>query len=266
MPRIVGDSKTYPLDLEVTLGLEDPKPLGKIRVDAPSISTIAKVFDTKSGALTGWAFKTGLEGVLELSKQGIDVRGWSYQQLYGAMKEIGHTPYIRRGKAAARGNEAHELLELLATGVELETAQAYKEQVSEEAAGYCAAVWDWWFTNIPTTVVCEEQVWGIHPKPFAGTLDFLGWRDDGHLVLTDLKTSKDVFPEHVIQIAGYESGLHQSRPDLEPRDGFSIVLAREDGSWQEIEVPLVSEAWDAAVNAWYATELLGSILHPQKGE
>lgn len=277
MARIVGDSKTYSLRLDVTLTNANPtygggKGLGSVEVDAASISTIAKVFDTKSAALVGWSFKKALEGVQHLVAEGAELKGWDYKQLYGAMKVIGSTPYQVRGKAAARGNDAHDVLERLAGGEVVEDVEKHVHmKLADDVKGYALAVIDWWKKNKPQTLLCEEQVYGLWPRPYAGTLDFVGSREGlpgqasvARVVLTDLKTSKDVFPEHILQVTGYEEGLKQSWPFLPPRDDHSILLAREDGTWNEIFIPMVPDAWEAAVAGWYATELLGSVLSKEK--
>jgi hypothetical protein len=260
MGRIAGDSSTYAVRATIEIGTrsEDgrftPRQARALDLDLVSASTVAKIL-SKGDALTAWSFNVAVEGLELLALSGKDTRRMTVFELKEALTEIGMTPFVKRGKASDRGNAAHDVAERLGRGespsrlaeeVELAKYDDNKE-LDEEIRGYCRGALKWWNDNQPIIpVIVEEPLAAItgvgpdgRPRGFAGTLDLLADRQitleqptalgDTQVwgsVLTDFKTSKDVYAEHVIQLSGYDIGVRWLgyQPDL-----HSVVNFKADG-------------------------------------
>lgn len=245
MPRIAGDSRHY--KAQVTVRLVDDQ--GEVKwinnrdLDLISVSTAAKVID-KSDVLIAWAYNSGLEGMLALAEAEIDLSAKDLAWAKAAMKRAGYSPFVKRGRAAERGSKAHEVVEevLRYQDKDEDVLQDIRSIESEEIRGYCMAAFDF-ATFIRDTekaeiLLIEEPIVSLR-WDFAGTLDLYARRfatgfTGGKPVLSDVKTSKNVYPEMAIQLGGYALGLEEL--GFEPPEDGSIVLLRPDGSWEEVIV------------------------------
>lgn len=113
----------------------------------------------------------------------------------GLVNYLKSVPWSLRDKAAARGNEVHELSEKLSHGEEVE--------VPEELTGYVDSAVrfldQWRPRTVLTEVVVASKQWG-----YAGTFDLLADLPDGRRVLFDYKTtSSGIWPETALQLAAY---------------------------------------------------------------
>ena len=277
MARIAGDSKTYATRVTIEVGtraesgLFTSKHARVVDLDLVSTSTVSKMLD-KGDALTTWAFNIGLEGVEFLSLAGKSVKGMSLDDLKVALGEIGYTPFSKRGKASDRGNVAHDILESLGHGVHLEQVKKKLAfmNLDDEVRGYCRAGIKWWEENQPITpILVEEPIGAItgvgldgRPVGFMGTLDLLADRHFGTAevsILTDYKTAKAVYPEHVIQLSGYDLACRYW--GYEPV-AASVVLLREDETWEEKFVEINHASFLAALALWKPYEDIKLELNP----
>lgn len=222
MGRLAGDSKYYRV----------PLPPYSTTLDFISVTTVTGLLD-KSGPLIGWAWNVTTEGIIELtSGHLLDLRGWDQEMLKKALKGIGATPWVKRDRAADRGQEAHDVLERLAKGEDPEQVWDSIIFMPEEVQGYAQGAFNWFMDELPEPFLVEEPIFSLEHL-FAGTLDFYGRRTGGELVLTDLKTSKAVYDGHVIQGGGYKIGLLENG---RPVDGVTVVRATPDGKYHETDV------------------------------
>lgn len=244
MARIAGDEATYAWRIcqRSKQGKDTYYTPTEYGVDSVSISTIAKAVSDKSGPLTGWAWNIITEGVAHLA-QFNEMRGWDQDKLKGALKDAGFTPWVKRARAAARGNEAHEVLERLMKGEDPEqVAKAIEAIENEEVRGYASGVMNWFLeAGAIKPLIVEEPVWFLHGQIYTGQLDLFALRlldaqDDDPVrpVLTDLKTSKDVYAEHWLQLDGYDNGVRHGRPDLPIPELHSVLLVNAEGEYREL--------------------------------
>ncbi len=231
------DGKTYPYRLTIDQLNEAGEAIKTIErtLELTRVSTVSKIID-KSDMLIAWAYNGGLEGVLELLGAEVDVSAMTVDELKAAMKAAGHSPFVRRARAADRGTAAHDVLEKLARGVDRKEINAHIVAIpSEEWRGYCWAAVGFWDDNTPETILAEEPVVSLR-YGFAGTFDLFALRDaEGGTprgILTDAKTSKDVYPEMALQLGGYAIGIEETYGHQV--DAASILLLRADGSYREI--------------------------------
>lgn len=289
MGRIAGDSNTYAVRVTVEPGTRDeaghftPRQSRVLHLDLVSASTVAKIL-SKGDSLTMWAFNVAVEGVELLALAGKDVRKMNVIQLKEALEEIGMTPFVKRGKASDRGNEAHDIAERLGKGEDVERIKQeialarYDENdaLNEEIRGYCLGAVKWWIENQPIIPILVEEplamITGVNPdgtpQGAAGTLDLLADReivtDDTSAppwksVLTDFKTSKDTYAEHVVQISGYDLMVrfYGYVPDL-----YSVVRFTADGDYEEKFVEPDREAFLNALDLYWPYEAIKKRLHP----
>lgn len=140
----------------------------------PSVTTIiGQTLGWSKDALIGWAYKLGKEG--------------------RSLRE--------RDDAATLGQAVHHLVGL-AFGAEGD--ETFADSVIEAARPNAERVIAW-ISERYEVVECERAIIG---ERFAGTLDYvLRSRDDGRLVIADLKTGKGVYDEVAIQLAAYDTLL-----------------------------------------------------------
>ncbi len=244
--------------------------------DWVSISTVAHIID-KGGALSGWTFNLAIAGVLKL---GTDVRGWTEEQLKEAMKQQGFTPWIKKDRAASRGKEVHEVLERLAEGETLEQVSEFIAAINipkfmpeenREVQGYCLAAAHWFLAQDGIKpLLVERVVWSTQHRT-VGTLDLYAERKTGHrYVLTDLKSSKDVYEDHPVQLDGYgiclDELIDKGELDLPKPNAHSIVLARPDGTYEERFVPSNPQSFVDALGLTRAVMDIRDYLKKNVGE
>lgn len=174
----------------------------------PGVSTVAKTCSNPA-PLIAWAYKIGRHG------------------------EPDETPWNVREKAANRGTIVHAAFEFLSQEGEVPNL----EGLTAEEAGHVEAVLLWAIDYRPEPEAVEVFVFSREHR-FAGRYD-LRAVIDGETVLVDLKTSKGVYREHSIQLAGYE--LASREMGYPATSGQWVLQTRPDGtydfvrSWAEPE-------------------------------
>jgi hypothetical protein len=64
-------------------------------------------------------------------------------------------------------------------------------------------------------------------------------------VILDLKTSKDVYPDHRIQLGAYGRLWAETYPDDAPTGYHLLRVGKEDGSFAHHYWPSLSDEWEA---------------------
>ncbi len=160
---------------------------GKFRVDLLSSHTVYKNAAGKrlpgvttvlgmlnKPALLKWAWQLGKDGIdMEASRQG----------------------------AADVGTVAHALCEAHLRGMQFEAGNISPEALSKAETGFIRFL-DFWDRE-GLTLVEVEHVMVSEAMQVGGTLDILARRVNGRLVLVDLKSSKGIYDEMLVQAATY---------------------------------------------------------------
>jgi hypothetical protein len=162
----------------------------------PSVTTLIGQID-KSGPLTWWAARLAAETTAAALLDGGLPRAQAI--------DLGRRAHDKAKRAAAdRGTLAHALVEAHYTGEPAEVEDA--DPVELAAAEACAARAIEAIDALGT-VECSELggVACLDHRWYGGTMDFAIrlHADDSTLILGDLKTGKDVYPEVAIQLAAY---------------------------------------------------------------
>ncbi|MDP1570796.1 MAG: hypothetical protein Q8L86_12430 [Vicinamibacterales bacterium] len=154
------------------------------------------------------------------------------------MKKNGEEADMLVALAGERGSKVHQAIEALNNGEQvkmtdtfLNTRTGAVEQLTPEEYGAVMSYRDWWMTEGSKEYVileAEQTIWpegkGAEPGGplhFAGTLDLLVKRvADGAIGIIDIKTSKEVYTGHIIQLSALREGKKAEGVDVQ----FQAIL------------------------------------------
>ena len=160
----------------------------------PGVTTIVGLLNKPH--LVAWANKMGL--------QGIDTTAYT-------------------AAAAGAGSCAHEIIQAMVGGPEVDFSKYTGEEI--EAARNAADKFRAWLVNHDMqTHMIEEQIVSERYRT-GGTIDWYG-ELDGKMTLVDIKTSGNVYAEHVIQVAAYAQLLKDEEYPIE--EVRILRVSRED--------------------------------------
>lgn len=241
--RVAGDESYY----RFVLQRYDGEVLPETAIRLPSVTSIIKaVMGASGGGMAYWGFKLG-NAAAHLELQGDRPDDATLESLYEAAKAGPYSPNKQRDAAGERGNAAHDLLESLAKGTLTVEHDAEGVVIVNPANGgrarpqsYTLAVADWWLSERPETVASEQVLYSLNHR-YCGSVDLIAERWRGGVVLTDLKTHKPsqanpatapAYDEDRLQVEAYRQAWNEMYPwDHIVRK--SVLLAHEDGTWQE---------------------------------
>ena len=243
----------------------------------PSVTEILRCLDKP--ALTWWGQCVGLAGGLELYLRGVTpemlLNGkpedqpmveWAKPIARGVLTEYRLTTSHIRDTASSRGQTVHSAFSYWATTGMLPIPAEYPEH--EQA--YVIALIKF-LQAVPTLEPLEiELAVGSVEHGFAGRFDLRGKTTEAHKVVTkvypkvdekttripagvflfDLKTSTDIYPEHSLQLGGYELASIES--GYEPTDGQVVVQLGDDGRYQCRRAHSTGEDFLAVKACWHA--------------
>ncbi len=160
----------------------------------PGVTTIVGLLNKPH--LVAWANRMGL--------QGIDTTAYT-------------------AAAAGAGTCAHEMIQAMVGGPEVDFSKYTGEEI--EAAQNAADKFREWLQNHDMqTHLIEEQIVSERYR-VGGTIDWYG-ELDGKMTLVDIKTSGNIYAEHVIQVAAYAQILKDE--DYPVEDVRILRFSRED--------------------------------------
>lgn len=173
----------------------------------PGVTTVLGMLNKP--ALLKWAWTLGRDGIeLEAARQG----------------------------AADIGTVAHALCEAHLRGMEFEAGNIAPEMLSKAETSFLRFLEFW--DKEGFRVVATELVMVSEAMQVGGTLDVLAQRPNGRLVLADLKTSKAIYDEMLVQTATYAAmyeEIHRRPVD----EVFVVRIGKETAD--DLEVRAVSQ-------------------------
>jgi len=154
----------------------------------------------------------------------------------------GRDPDKVRDEAADSGTCTHYLIECHIKGIEPDLKDFTQAQIDKAETGFLAFL-DWEkenrldYKDIEIGVVSEQYRYG-------GTVDMIA-RNNGDLWLIDLKTSRNIYPEHKIQTAAYKYA-YEEQEGVEIARCIIVQLSKEDGSFQhhKLSKEQVDDGWE----------------------
>lgn len=248
--------------------------------EVPSVSQVLDVLE--KGGLSFWGMKVGVQGCVELWKE-----GYFSEMPAAPPPEIAHfidPPYAEqivdqlsarkltvhhvRDKAADRGTSVHKALEAFAESGVVPDPKFYPENEQGYVAGLVAFIND----AHPNTLSSELMVASAE-HGFAGRFDWLAGLDfAGDVVvktypkkkpvraavsggwLIDLKTSKGVYSSYKLQTAGYEGALIECGYPAPDHKG--ILRVTEDGRYELVESHATFDDFLAVLKTYHVLQRL----------
>jgi CRISPR/Cas system-associated exonuclease Cas4 (RecB family) len=137
---------------------------------------------------------------------------------------------VRQG-AADIGTVAHALCEAYLRGMELDSSNITPEALSKAETGFLRFL-DFWDKE-GLKVVRTELVMISEAMQVGGTMDVLAQRPDGRLVVVDLKTSKGIYDEMLVQVATY-AAMYEEGSRQKVDEVYIVRIGKEDADDLEI--------------------------------
>lgn len=195
----------------------DIAPVGKYKLDflkshtvyknargekLPGVTTVLGMLNKP--ALLHWAWGLGKEGInLEAARQ----------------------------KPADIGTVAHALCEAHLRGLELETDNIAPDMLAKAETAFIKFV-SWWDREELVMVHTELPMVSEHMQ-VGGTLDILAARPSGKFVLVDLKSSKAIYDEMLLQAATY-AAIYTETQGQDIAEVYIVRIGKEDNDDLEV--------------------------------
>ncbi|HUV46308.1 MAG TPA: PD-(D/E)XK nuclease family protein [Dehalococcoidia bacterium] len=177
----------------------------------PGVTTVLGVLNKP--ALVKWANNLGLQG-------------------------IDSSKYV--DDKAAIGTLAHLMVADYLRGQETDTSEYSKAQI-DQAENSVLSFFVWEEQHAIEAILIEEPMVSEHFR-FGGTIDCLA-KLDGKLVLIDLKTSKGIYPEMLLQLAAYNQLLSEHGHVID--NARILRIGRdEDEGFEERQVNNMAKRWE----------------------
>ena len=236
-----------------------PAPKRWYRVDGaqvPSVTEVLGVLDKP--ALPWWGMKVGVEGTLQLIREGeigkldgspVLTNGGEYHvalpdTVVALLTQHKLTVNHVRDKAGDRGTSVHNALEVFLETGKMPDPSMYHDEQAGYVQGLCGFLFD-----CPTMLSIESEVMvGSKSHRFAGRFDLLCLIGETELctnakkdiresfpagrVLFDLKTSSGVYESHHFQLSAYE--LASRECGYPETDYQAVVRVTPDGTYEVI--------------------------------
>lgn len=157
--------------------------------------------------------------------------GWNKQQLLiWAHREglAGRDFRDTSGKAADIGTCAHYMVECDVLGVDADLSGFEPDTVEKARPAFAA--WGQWVRGSNCTIVATEAQLVSERFRYGGTLDAVA-SIGGQLQVLDFKTSKAVYPDHVIQLAAYQRLWNEAHPAEQLAPGAMLLRIGKDGAF-----------------------------------
>lgn len=203
------EKDTY--DFELGVWHADGQVLSK-KLSLPRVTgIIGSVWSSSFSPASWWGYKLGVQAATNLG----------FDMAYEDVKSSGPTPESARDEASDRGVAAHDMLQALMEGEELDER--------EPTSPFEDAVIQWHHEVKPVNLGAEIKVLSLRGG-YAGTLDLMWRRPKGKLrELTDLKTrgKLGVRTTDCIQVCAY-ADAYEEMYDTSV-DKLSVLVAAESG-------------------------------------
>lgn len=174
--------------------------------------------------------------------------GWNKQALmYWAWNEgVNGRHYRETSQTAADiGTIAHAMVEADLKGKDwqklVDMRGVTDEMISKAEKAFHA--WLNW-KELVNFELLESEISLVHPyHDYGGTIDVAMIKNS--VCITDLKTSKAVYPDHKIQLAAYGKLWNANFPRKKVQSYYLLQLGKEDGSFAYHNWPELNNAWKA---------------------
>jgi len=191
----------------------------------PSVTTVISSLGWNKRALMHWAWKMGVDGL-------------DYKKVSGEAADIGTIAHAMVQDFINR--KMQDLDPQHVYSPELEEGKYAPEDVEKASVAF-AAFEAWWEQhNIIPKATEMKLASNVHG--YGGTLDFVCSLDD-RPALVDFKTSKGVYPDHLIQLSAYQQ-LFAEAQGGRMLDLFLLRIDKETGIFEFYHYPHLGASWE----------------------
>jgi hypothetical protein len=195
----------------------------------PGVTTVLKKLD-KPGVLQWAVDNTAAFAVANVDAllSRTEEQGWGFLRWYWKRDPLAAGEPDIRNYSQGVLTDAAELGTLMHDWVAAEHDNLPYPDVSlaPEYFWQMVAEWDKWKSEHEVVPVITETTLWSHQYGYAGTADGL-WMIDGKPLLLDVKTSRNVWDEHYMQLAALGA--------------CDAMLVESDGVWEELAVPAFTD-------------------------
>lgn len=210
----------------------------------PSVTTVTGVMDKP--ALIPWAVNETINYVAGAWRP---ESKYSREQIDGILKDAKSARFRTSQKALNIGREAHEWVEAWIKGKILNIPTPPIPDYPPVRTAIESYL-EWERATRPLYLSSERRVYSLKHM-YSGTLDTLAVID-GAVTVTDLKTSKGIYPEYFIQCAAYAQAV--SEEDDIKIGRLSVIRIPKDGGVVEVEtrsdVDNLFSVFNACLTIW----------------
>lgn len=217
--------------------------------ELPSVTTIISATIPKPFSAGAWyGYRMGLEGVIrEYAGRPIPA---DVKVLEKRLSEQGRNPNQQLDVSRNRGNVAHDVLELLATGEQGKAQVLAEKEIQDNETAYGRAVLKWWDERGKGTKWKAEQPVFSLKHGYAGTADLISATE-----VVDLKTHKPMvgftkdghgpaYLSDLLQLRAYRLAWAEMQgAKLGSVTGNRIVIARPNGNYLEDDREVPESLW-----------------------
>ena len=195
----------------------------------PGVTTVLKKLD-KPGVLQWAVDNTAAYAVANIDSllNRTEEQGWGFLRWYWKRDPLASDDQDIRNYSAGVLNNAAELGTLMHDWIAAEHDDSPYPDVSLAPPHFweMVAEWDKWKVEHDIKPILTETTFWSHQYGFAGTADGL-WEIDGVRTLLDVKTSRNVWDEHFMQLSALGA--------------CDTYLIESDNKWTEMELPGFSQ-------------------------
>ena len=160
--------------------------------------------------------------------------GWDRHALLAWTRKeslAGNDPKAMSKDAADSGTVCHLLVQAFVTGAPDPDLSNFTE--NQVKAGTIAfGGFQQWDSRQDLEYIHSELGVVSETWAFGGTVDLIGRDKDQHIWFVDLKTSRSIYPEMVVQLSAY-SHAYEEQEGQTVDEHHILQLSKVDGSWQD---------------------------------
>ncbi len=213
---------------------------GKVeRVPATSVTAALGVLDKGEG-LRKWYGREDATATLEMERRG-ELTGIPDDQAIYVVRQRGFGADAQKDAGGERGTAVHRALSAYCEDGTIPKLGEFPEAVR----GYVQALCGYLIDASPEPLLVERIV-GSPKFGFAGRFDLIA-NVDGHRILVDAKTSAKPYPEHHVQLAGYQVAFPEC--GIEPVDSAWMLALADSGTYSLTEVRAEGHQFLAVLSA-----------------
>tara|TARA_R100000234_G_scaffold109224_1_gene81022 strand:+ start:1555 stop:2229 length:675 start_codon:yes stop_codon:yes gene_type:complete len=180
--------------------------------------------------------------------------GWNKQALINWAKRLSSQGYDvdeELREAGKIGTLLHLLIEARQDGYDPDTRDFTPNQ--EKVAMICFGGYLEWEGKGRYKTLASEIVLVNEELRVGGTIDSIGMMGDA-LVITDYKSSKNMYPEHIVQLGAYMMLYEMAQPKAKFSHGMVLRFGKDDGKFHQHKIPRKKlEAGASAFRHWVQT-------------